>query len=78
MAVFGREGKGEPHEGSPLGTDRGMAEIVKRVIKDMDRNIPLDKIAERQQIPRDLAEMICRMYVTHPGIDVDGILNRIM
>lgn len=78
MAAFGTEGKGEHHEGSFLGTDRGMAEIVKRVIKDMDRDIPLDKIAKRQQIPQDLAEMICRMYVTHPGIDVDGILNRIM
>jgi len=58
-----------------IGSD--MAKVVKEVIKDMDKGIPVEKIASRQKIPQELAGQICRMYATHPGIDVDGILNRI-
>ena len=28
-------------------------------------------------ITEELAESICRMYLTHPGVDVAGILQRI-
>lgn len=54
-----------------------MAKVVKAVIKDMDKGIPVEEIAGRQKITKELAGQICRMYATHPGINVDGILNRI-
>lgn len=51
--------------------------LIKAVIKDVDKGKPVEKIAENNGISHELAEQICRMYLTHPGIDVDGILNRI-
>ncbi|WP_408069320.1 hypothetical protein [Butyrivibrio sp. JL13D10] len=29
------------------------------------------------KISEELAESICRMYLTHPGVDVAGIIQRI-
>ncbi len=54
-----------------------MAKVVKAVTKDMDKGISVEEIAGRQKIPQELAGQICRMYATHPGIDADGILDRI-
>ena len=34
-------------------------------------------IAQKLKISEELAESICRMYLTHPGVDVAGILRRI-
>ena len=58
-------------------TGLDMAKVVKAVIKDMDKGFPVEEIAGRQKISQELAGQICRMYATHPGINVDGILNRI-
>ena len=35
------------------------------------------EIAKKLKISEELAESICRMYLTHPGVDVGGILQRI-
>ncbi|MBQ8640537.1 MAG: metallophosphoesterase family protein [Lachnospiraceae bacterium] len=50
--------------------------LVKAVIKDTDRGRTVDEIAVRNGITRDMAEQICRLYVTHPGIDADGVLDK--
>ncbi len=51
--------------------------LVQAVIRDVDKGRSVEKIAGNHHIDRKLAEQICRMYLTHPGVDVDGILNRI-
>jgi putative phosphoesterase len=51
--------------------------IVKAVMKDVDRGKTVKQIAESNHISLELTEQICRMYLTHPGVDIDGILNRI-
>lgn len=53
------------------------AAAVRAVIKEFDKGRPLEDIATKCGISYELTEQICRMYSTHPGIDVDGILNRI-
>lgn len=53
------------------------AAAVRAVIKEFDRGRPLENIAAKCGISHELTEQICRMYSTHPGIDVDDILNRI-
>ena len=35
------------------------------------------EIAVRLRLDHDLAENICRMYLTHPGVDIDGIMRRL-
>lgn len=53
------------------------ASAVRAVIREFDRGRSVENIAAKCGISHELTEQICRMYSTHPGIDVDGILNRI-
>lgn len=50
--------------------------LIKHIIKDMDANLPVQEIARRNRVEQELAEEILQIYTTHPGIDTDGILNR--
>ena len=51
--------------------------LVKTVMRAVDKGQTVEQIARNNHIDLELAEQICRMYLTHPGVDVDGILNRI-
>ncbi len=57
--------------------EKDMYRIVEDAIKRVDKGQSAEKIAENLGIDQELAEQICRMYLTHPGVDVDGILNRV-
>jgi hypothetical protein len=50
--------------------------IVSRVIRDIRRQKTVGEIASRNGISEELAEQICRLYFTHPGIDVEGIVRK--
>lgn len=50
--------------------------LVQTVMKETDKGTPVKEIARRCGITEELAEQICRLYLTHPGVDVQGILNR--
>jgi len=56
---------------------KDMYSLVRKIIKDMDMGKGIPEIARKNGIPEELAEKICRIYSTHNGIDVDGILNRL-
>lgn len=63
-------------------TDMGLSKkdmhrLIKAVMKEMDGGRAVADIAARNQVDEALVEQICRMYATHPGVDVDGILDRI-
>ena len=51
-------------------------ELIPLVIKEMKRGRPVAEIAKRTGLSYELTEQICRLYVTHPGVDLDGILRR--
>ena len=51
--------------------------VIKGVIKDMNANRPVEQIAKRNDIEKQLVEDILQIYTTHPGIDMDGILDRL-
>lgn len=51
--------------------------IIEKAMSMTDRGKSIDDIAKACKIDRSLAESICRMYLTHPGVDVSGILQRI-
>lgn len=50
--------------------------LVQMIIRDINRKIPPEEMAVRHGISVELAEQICRLYVTHPGIDAEGIINK--
>ena len=51
--------------------------VIKSVIKDMNSNRPVEQIAKRNNVEVQLVEDILQIYTTHPGIDMDGILDRL-
>ena len=57
----------------PKNIDR----IISRAMSMTDSGKSYQEIAKKLKISEELAESICRMYLTHPGVDVGGILQRI-
>lgn len=57
-------------------TGRDMQKLVRAVMRDTDKKLPADKIAARNGISEELADQICRLYLTHPGVSVEGILGK--
>ncbi|MBR3308193.1 MAG: YfcE family phosphodiesterase [Lachnospiraceae bacterium] len=51
--------------------------LIRRTVKLTDRGLPVPEIAAKLGASPVLIDRIVRMYLTHPGIDVDGILARI-
>ena len=54
-----------------------MSSLVRAIVKDMQWNRPVEKIAKRQDVSVEVVEQILQIYTTHPGIKPDGILNRL-
>ncbi len=53
-----------------------MGRVIERVMRDTDRGLTVDKISGKNHIDRELAEQICRLYLTHPGVDAEGIMRK--
>lgn len=54
-----------------------IALMLPTIMKDIDAGKTVKQIAKKHKISQELSEQITRMYLTHPGVDVDGILQRI-
>ncbi len=75
IPVKASERKEEERAVQELGSvDR--RKLVNDVMKDMNHGRTIPSIAKRHGISIELAERICRLYVTHPGIDAEGIINK--
>ena len=66
-------GNNEETEKLPKDIDK----IISKAMKLTDKGKSFEEIAKSCKISEELAESICRMYLTHPGVDVAGILQRI-
>lgn len=53
-----------------------MDRLIGWIIKEMKAGKGVVEIADKVRVDKALVEQICRIYATHPGVDVDGILNR--
>lgn len=56
---------------------KDMDRLIRRTVKEMKAGKGVAEIAGKLQVERELAEQICRIYATHPGVDAEGILNRL-
>lgn len=54
-----------------------MYRLVRQIMKEVDAGRRIAEIAARNHIDERFTEQVCRMYLTHPGVDVDGILDRL-
>ena len=50
--------------------------VIELVIRDTDRRISVEEIARKNGINQQLAEQICRLYLTHPGVNAEGIMKK--
>lgn len=55
---------------------KDMDRMIRRVIKEMDSGKTIAEIAAGNHLEEGLVEQICRIYATHPGVDIQGIMNR--
>lgn len=56
---------------------KDMDRLVSVVITEMKAQKSVPEIACKTHADEALVEQICRIYATHPGVNVDGILNRL-
>jgi glyoxylase-like metal-dependent hydrolase (beta-lactamase superfamily II) len=52
-------------------------DTVSCIIKLLGKGYPIEKIVRKTGADRELVTDVVRMYVTHPGVSVEGILDRI-
>ena len=66
-----------PHEqkGERL-SDADLKSVIKTVIDETQRNKTVEAIARSHKLDISLVEEIVRLYVTHPGVGVDGIMTK--
>ena len=67
-----------PHKGKPMAApkEEDIKAQIATVIKEIQKGHSPEKIATRHGWNVDLVEQIARLYVTHPGVTVDGILEK--
>jgi len=55
---------------------RDMDRLLRGIMKDMDANRSVGDIVKRNRTEEEFVRQILQIYTTHPGIDVEGIMNR--
>ena len=62
--------------GTPTGQD--LYEAVGVIVKEIPARRDVADIAARHRLDEKFVERVCRIYLTHPGVDMDGIMNRLL
>lgn len=52
-------------------------DTVKKILHLIDKGVSIDKIASKLMVDKDFVSDVCRMYLTHRNVGVQGILDRI-
>jgi len=58
-------------------SDKDLDKVVSAIIKDMDSGKSMETIAKRNRVDIELVDSICRIYSTHPGVSVSGIIDKL-
>lgn len=51
--------------------------IVRQIMCYIDKGVSIDKIAAKLKVEKEFVNDVCRMYLTHQNVGVQGILDRI-
>lgn len=52
-------------------------QTVKKIMHLIDKGVSIDKIATKLNLDKEFVSDVCRMYLTHKNVGVQGILDRI-
>lgn len=66
-----------PRKTVKVPEEKDRAAIVEAVVKGIDKGMTSEQIAKKNHVDVEFVREISRMYLTHPGINLDGILNRL-
>ena len=48
----------------------------KVVVRETEKGLTVESIARKHRLDPGLVEQIVRLYVTHPGVTVEGIMTK--
>lgn len=57
-------------------TERNLKSTVETIIKEMRAGRKVELIAKKLSVDSEFVEQVCRIYVTHPGVDAQGIVDK--
>lgn len=60
-----------------LLSEKDLDRLICRIIKDVAAGRSIEQIAKRNRVEVELVESVCRMYTTHPGVTVAGIIEKL-
>ena len=69
-----------PHaakEKTPKIDSGNIYQQIEIVVRDTQKGLSVDSIAKKHKLDPALVEQIVRLYVTHPGVTVDGIMTKL-
>lgn len=49
---------------------------LRLILRDIDKGKGVSEIAAKYRISKEITEQICRLYLTHPGIDAAGVREK--
>lgn len=49
---------------------------LRLILRDIDKGKSVSEIAVKYRISKEITEQICRLYLTHPGIDAAGVREK--
>jgi len=50
---------------------------IEMVVRDTQKGLSVDSIAQKHGLDKAMVEQIARLYVTHPGVTADGIMTKL-
>ena len=66
-----------PNEKKPgISAEKVRRQDIEKVMREVRRGKTVPQIAASCGMSRELAEQICRLYLTHPGVDAEGIMTK--
>ena len=69
-----------PHtagEKAPKMDEGNIYRQIEVIVKDTEKGLSVGTIAKKRGLDPALVEQIVRLYVTHPGVTVDGIMTKL-
>ena len=66
-----------PHAKMPaVNKDKVQKPDIEKVIREVRKGRSVTEISSKLGMDPELTEQICRLYLTHPGVDADGIMTK--
>ena len=65
-----------PHSGPLYRTDDLRKKDIEKIGKLIQKGKSCHEIAKALHLEEDVAEQVCRLYLTHPGVDADGVMRK--